>query len=405
MKLPPLDILMIAPTPFFENRGCHFRIKEEAKALQGAGKTVLIATFGQGEEVKGLDISRSTLDLITFENGPTASWKKIPALIFLFFTVLRLIFKNRPKVIYCHLLEGLAVGLKAFFIAKIVSFWSYRPLLIFDTQGNRAEEMKSYGMTSNRWLLDIFNGLEKFLLRFPDRIFVSSLNYLKKLEESPELKNKIEQLTDGPSFKPRKSPADQKEKISSLSKVEKYFSAEDYLKIKNWLNESKFITIYTGSFDRSKGLSDFIEKNLSRFSEKNKVRFIFAGSGQIQRKDSEIVAWTQKLNDKNLKTILSLANLGIDPKPKTSTESSGKIINYMAAGLPVLALKNPNNFLFAGEDNFLTNKIEDFQIKIVKIVDDPDLTRSIGIKNISRINKNFAWDLQIRKILAIISHR
>ena len=405
MKLPPLDILMIAPTPFFENRGCHFRIKEEAKALQGAGKTVLIATFGQGEEVKGLDISRSTLDLITFENGPTASWKKIPALIFLFFTVLRLIFKHRPKVIYCHLLEGLAVGLKAVFIAKIVSFWSYRPLLIFDTQGNRAEEMKSYGMTSNRWLLDIFNGLEKFLLRFPDRIFVSSLNYLKKLEESPDLKNKVEQLTDGPSFKLRKSPAGQREKINSLSKIKKYFSAEDYLKIESWLNESKFIAIYTGSFDRSKGLSDFIEKNLSRFSEKNKVRFIFAGSGQIQRKDSEIVAWTQKLNDKNLKTILSLANLGIDPKPKTSTESSGKIINYMAAGLPVLALKSPNTIFFAEENNFLVKKLEDFKSEIVKAGQNQEQIKIIGKKNIARINKKFTWDLQIRKILAIISHR
>ena len=39
-----LRVLMIAPTPFFSDRGCHVRILEEARALQRAGAAVTIGT-------------------------------------------------------------------------------------------------------------------------------------------------------------------------------------------------------------------------------------------------------------------------------------------------------------------------------------------------------------------------
>ncbi len=401
----PPDILMIAPTPFFENRGCHLRIREEAESLQRAGCSILIAAFRQGNEVKNLRIERSSLDLINFDKGPTASWKKIPASFFLFLTTLRLVFKYRPKAIYCHLLEGLSIGIVTLSVVRIFSLWTYKPILIFDSQGSRADEMKSYGMIENSTILNFFRGLEKFLLRFPDKIFVSSINYLKKIKEMPGLKDRTEQLADGPSFSPGKDIVRREEKIKNLKKINHCFEKNDYQRVNKWLEEEKFIIIYTGNFGPAKGLPDFIRQILPHFSKKDSIRFIFAGEGDLKTKNEEIAVYSSKLEIENLPLLLSLADIGLDPKPKTSTESSGKLINYMAAGLPVLAIKSPNSLYFVGDERQLVNRFKELKTAIAKLAKNKRELEMMGKKNLQRVKEKFSWDLQIRKILAIIGHR
>ena len=56
-----LRVLMIAPTSFFGDYGCHVRILEEARALQRLGHRVTIVTYRNGRDVPGLDIRRTLL--------------------------------------------------------------------------------------------------------------------------------------------------------------------------------------------------------------------------------------------------------------------------------------------------------------------------------------------------------
>ena len=49
---------MLAPTPFFADRGCHVRIYEEARALQALGHRVTICTYHNGRDLPGFDIRR-----------------------------------------------------------------------------------------------------------------------------------------------------------------------------------------------------------------------------------------------------------------------------------------------------------------------------------------------------------
>src|SRR5947208_202806 len=55
----PHTILMIAPTSFFADYGNHIRIWQEAKALQGIGHRVVIATYHNGDDMPGIEIHRS----------------------------------------------------------------------------------------------------------------------------------------------------------------------------------------------------------------------------------------------------------------------------------------------------------------------------------------------------------
>ena len=51
-----MKILVIAPTPFFADRGCHIRIYEEARALIKKGHKIDIYTYHNGRDIKGLNI-------------------------------------------------------------------------------------------------------------------------------------------------------------------------------------------------------------------------------------------------------------------------------------------------------------------------------------------------------------
>jgi len=50
--------MMIAPTPFFADRGCHVRIYEEARILQSLGNKVIIYTYHNGRNISGIKIKR-----------------------------------------------------------------------------------------------------------------------------------------------------------------------------------------------------------------------------------------------------------------------------------------------------------------------------------------------------------
>ncbi len=52
-------VLMIAPTSFFADYGCHVRILEETRILQKLGHQVTIATYHNGKDVEGIDIRRT----------------------------------------------------------------------------------------------------------------------------------------------------------------------------------------------------------------------------------------------------------------------------------------------------------------------------------------------------------
>ena len=52
-------VLMIAPTSFFADYGCHVRILEEARILQKLGHSVTIVTYRNGGPVSDLTIRRT----------------------------------------------------------------------------------------------------------------------------------------------------------------------------------------------------------------------------------------------------------------------------------------------------------------------------------------------------------
>ena len=101
-----LRILMIAPTSFFSDTGCHVRILEEARALIARGHEVAVCTYRKGRDPEGLPVYR-TLPLPWRQHYEVGSSRhKFAYDALLAPAVLARALRRRPHVIHAHMHEG-----------------------------------------------------------------------------------------------------------------------------------------------------------------------------------------------------------------------------------------------------------------------------------------------------------
>ncbi len=141
-----MRILVVAPTPFFSNRGTHIRILEEALALEKLGHQITIATYHIGQDIDTqtktqIDVRRIRRLLFWYkklEAGP--DWQKIALDIMLIRKVFYLARTQKPDIIHGHLHEGVLIG----WIIQKVLFWR-KMKLVADFHGSLTKEMVSHG--------------------------------------------------------------------------------------------------------------------------------------------------------------------------------------------------------------------------------------------------------------------
>ena len=160
-------ILMVAPTPFFADRGCHVRILGQAKALINLGHQVTLCTYYLGRDVDGIPTERTLVVPWYHKLSAGPSWHKIYIDVLLLWKVLVACRKYRPDIIHAHLHEGIVVG-------KMASLLFGVPL-VADIQGSLTDELLAHKFIPNlRWLIGLVRWIEKRISRMPTHLIVSS---------------------------------------------------------------------------------------------------------------------------------------------------------------------------------------------------------------------------------------
>jgi glycosyltransferase involved in cell wall biosynthesis len=362
-----MRILMIAATPFFSDRGCHIRIYDEIKYLQKNGFETVLCTYHLGNDPVGIDEKKikRIINIPWYKKlTPGASWHKVYLDFLLFLISFKEYLKLKPKIIHAHLYEGLFIA----FIIKILTFG--RVKIIFDCQGSLAEEMYYYTLSRNKFyklFYKLFKLIEKLLLYFPNFIFCSSKNsYNFLVNEYKIKKNKISILEDAVD-----------------SEVFATITSDQIQEFKDELGLPKdnLVIVYTGSMVHSKGAGELVDAIPSILASNEKITFLMVGYGEdlsgYQKKlnrylESKNVIFTGRANYFDLPKYLRLANFAIDPK-KDISESSGKLLNYMAAGLPIFCFRNKNNFDVLKDNGIYLNNFREIV----------DAVNRVGIKNIN----------------------
>jgi len=184
-------VVVIAPTPFFADRGCHVRILEETRALIRMGYDLTICTYHIGRDMNGIEIRR-TIKIPWYSKlsaGP--SIHKIYCDLLLLCTVVRSCLKKSPDIIHAHLHEGVVIG-------KIASLLFGAPL-VADLQGSLTDELVQHTFIKEGGIIfRLFRWAERIITRLPDATLVSSKRGLDSLPA--EVRNnggKAEVIMDG----------------------------------------------------------------------------------------------------------------------------------------------------------------------------------------------------------------
>ncbi len=386
-------VLHIAPTPFFADRGCHIRIEGVANCLADLGFDSLVCTYHHGRDIDGVRTSRisSIKNYTKTEAGPSkyklwADWK-------LLWLVIKEIRKHNPSVIHAHLHEGLMIAL----VAKLILFWRRIPL-VADMQGSLVGELETHGSFKKfPWLKWLIKLIERILMRFAKTIVCSSAHSLEKIKSEFSLSDtKISLVQDGASTP---NPLDSSKRAALLEQ---------------WsLPKDKSIVVYSGALLASKGL-DQLQSVLVQAKSIDDVHFLIIGypieslaSFVDQHGLGDRCTLTGQVPFEELPDLLQLAELAIDPKLSDAGEGSGKMLNYLACGLAVLAFDTQNNRDFLPNEAPLAADSTQMFEQLAALLDEPETIDRLGNQNFEHFQAHYSWQYtakQLDKVYSALNH-
>ena len=320
-------ILMLAPTGFFSDYGCHVRILEEASILRQKGHRPVILTYRHGRNWPGLDIVRipSLPCDNRYEMG--SSWYKLifdPLLLLRSLITFR---GRRPDVIHAFLHEGAWVG-------YILSRLWHVPL-IFDYQGSLTGEMIDHGFLSRESYLHRFlKRVEVFINNLPEAIITSSAHAAHLLRHHFACRCPlIVTAPDGADFRRfHRFPQESLQEIRTALDLPK----------------RKHIIAYLGKLAHYQGTDFLLEAASQLCARRDDVHFLIMGYPNVEKYRQKAamlgiadrVTLTGRIPYEEAARYLSLASIAVAPK-LSETESNGKLLNYMAIGLPTVSYDTP----------------------------------------------------------------
>jgi len=378
-------VLNIVPTPFFADRGCHMRILGEIKALEKFGYYNTIVTYHNGRDLEGLDIKR-IMNIPWYqklEAGP--SLHKFYIDILLFFKTAAVFIKKKPDIIYGHLHEGAFVGGLVKYLLTLG-----RIPLVFDVQGSLTDELDTFnwlkGKKVIRWF---FHNFERFICSMPDFFICSSV------ANGDIIKNRF------------KKPPDMVKVVIDGVHTD-FFNKQPRKGFKKELGipEQAPLIIFTGALLAAKGIWNLVDAIPLVLEDRKDIHFLIVGYPveETKKKIEDIsmqdnVHFVGMVDYFDLPDYLLISNIAVEPKMEKAGEASGKVINYMGAGLPVVCFDGKNNRRFMGDNGIYAaeNGIENLAKKMIWAVENPREAKKLGDKNKQRVEEVFSWNNSIKE--------
>ncbi|MDD5083606.1 MAG: glycosyltransferase family 4 protein [Candidatus Moranbacteria bacterium] len=388
-----MKILVIAPTPFFSDRGTHIRILEEALALEKRGHSVTLATYHIGADLPkrletNIDVRRIRRLLFWYkklEAGP--DWQKIILDLLLIKKVFFLARTKRPDVIHAHLHEGVAIG----WIVQKLLFWRGIKL-VGDFHGSLTKEMVSHDYLGAGFLKRVFQWIEARIDNMGDVAVTSSWENTQEISAIRKGKS-TETLLDGVNDSWYQHLPSQSEARKQLG-----------------LPENKVIVTYTGALIPNKGIQYFLESIPLVLRSNPDVHFVIAGFplDLIQpffegKNLSASITFISPLSYFELPKLLHASDIGVDPKDVSVRQASGKTLQYMGAGLPVACFDTKNNREYLGAEHEMAQDLSPSGLAdaIVNLVNDPKKRKRFGEENRKRAFR-FSWDVSAEKLETLL---
>jgi glycosyltransferase involved in cell wall biosynthesis len=378
------NVLFIAPTSFFSDYGHPVRILEEALALRKRGHRVTIVTYYNGRDVAGLPIERTWPIPWRQHYEVGSSRHKIAFDALLALKSLTVGLRLRPDVIHAHIHEGALIGC---FLSRLL-----RVPLVFDFQGSLASEMIDHGfIRPNGRAHRFFRWLEERVDHVPDAIFTSSRHATDLLRDefhcSPTKIYPLPDCVSADSFHPDVLTSEERRALRARWGIDPQAKVVVYLGLLAEYQGTRFLVDAVQRLVRDQGRQD--------------LHFLIMGYPGVQGYRayahslglSEWVTFTGRVPYEEAPRMLALGDVAVAPKIST-TEGSGKVLNYMAMGLPTVAFDTPVHREYLGELGIYAERgrADALAEALGWILNREARGRQLGAQLRERAQALFAWD-------------
>jgi glycosyltransferase involved in cell wall biosynthesis len=382
-------ILMIAPTSFFSDYGCSVRILEEAQALQRAGHEVEVCTYRNGQDVPGLKIHR-TLSIPFREHYEVGSSPhKIAFDLLLFWTVLATALRQRPDVIHAHMHEGALIGL---IISRVLGI-----PLVFDFQGSLTSEMLDHNFLHRESIFyRPLRWLEERIDRRANLILTSSYNaqqlLITKFGCAPDKVVPLVDCVDARAFYPVNH-----DERDSLARRRAALG----------IPLERKVVAYLGLLADYQGTDILLQAAAHLLQQRDDVHFLIMGFPAVEHyrhRARELgifdhTTFTGKIQYEQARDFLALGDIAVAPK-LSATEGSGKILNYMAMGLPTVTFDTPVSREYLKDLGIYArpgDPVSLAQALLHGLADPDDKRRRDALRQMA--TQEYTWDQAVREIL------
>jgi len=344
------SILKIAPTFFFADYGCHVRILEEIRALQSMGHRPVLCTYPSGQDIPGVDIRRAGCGPWNppVKVGPARRKLYLDPLLSL--KAARVAREIKPDIVHAHLHDGALIGYP---ISRI----SGAPL-VFDFQGSMTGEMLDHGFLHRDSLLyHPWRLLENSINRMADAIITSTANSADLLRERfgcPASKIfTVPDCVNTDVFAPLWMTDRANGRSDELVRLRHRLGVPAGYKV----------VVYLGLLQEYQGISHLLLAAKEVAERHLDAHFLIMGYPGLEKYQNMAdslgianrVTFTGRIPYEEAPMHLALGDVAVSPK-MSETEGNGKLLNYMAMGLPTVAFDTPVNREILGDLGIFARK-------------------------------------------------
>lgn len=317
---------MIAPGPFFVDRGFGVAVYEQVNALQRRGLHVEVVSYHSGRDLPNMTVHRA-LRFPGYDAtriGP--SFTRVPHWLLLLIKTYQVTRRTKPNILHGHLHEGAL-------IAAIVSKLCGIPW-VFDVQGSLSLEMAEKGALRVGSLpYRLIGSLEGWLDQRAKVLLAKSVTMERELVERFSVEEKrIHRVMDGTDpqvFSPRPPDAE--------------------LRARWGIDHAGCVIGYLGLLTEQQGSVLLLRAAKELLKKHPECHFLLMGYPVEEALDmaralgiERHVTFTGRVDYALAPDHLALIDLAVAPK-LSETEGNGKLYNYMSMALPVVSIDSPDN--------------------------------------------------------------
>jgi glycosyltransferase involved in cell wall biosynthesis len=380
-------VLVVAPEPFYEDRGTPIAVRWMLEALTQCGHTVDLLTYPVGEtiELPGLRTYRIP-NLFRIRSVPIGfSIRKLMLDVLLVPALWRRLRQERYD--YIHALEESA------FPAVLAGRWRDTPV-VYDMQSRMPEVMKDRFIFRSKWIQSGLLFFERWLIRHADLIVCSM-----GVEEY------VRRVDPGARMKVWFFPGEQRQ-----------VSAAELTRLRQDLGISAHarIVLYTGNFEGYQGLSRLLAAVPRVLAVVPDTVFVLVGGKAPSDMNSRFglagdeIRGALRIVPRQPKGIiarfLALADLVVSPREPRGTLPL-KIFDYMAAAKPIVAVDSPHHRRVLDDERALLVEAspEALAEGITWLLLHGEEAEQMGIRARAYADKELRWEAFLKLVSGIAS--